>query len=148
MELKLELFNDSEIGKAESMVSAENGSVPARSKEELEADLQLDATGESRRKDKVASFPEVSTFVAWTDGHRNLVNGLAVELFHKRDRPRKHDWMFKLMLGDEWVGFSAGYILIPVINFNVGPFIGKDLEERPGRSKETVFGLQASVFSF
>lgn len=135
-------------GELESLIYAEDGSNKFRSKKNLEEVLQLDETGESRRRDKVASFPEVSTFVAWTDGHRNLVNGLAVELFHKRDRPRKHNWMFKLMLGDEWVGFSAGYILIPVINFNVGPFVGKDLEERPGRSKETVFGLQASVFSF
>jgi len=120
-----------------------------RSKEELKEALQLDETGEARRKDSLANFPEISTFVAWSSGRRSLVNGLGVELFHDRNKPRRHKWMFKLLLGDEWAGFSAGYILVPAINFNVGPFIAKDLEEDPiTREKETVWGVQASVFSF
>jgi hypothetical protein len=136
-----------------SMLGAETGfEQPAerkiRTKEELEEALQLDETGESQSTDELDSFPEVSTFVAWSNGHRDLVTGLAVELFHDRDKPRRHTWMFKLMLADEWVGFSAGYILVPVINFNIGPFVAKDLRDSPTRGKETVVGLQASVFSF
>lgn len=138
MELKLERFSDRDIKPAK-----------VRSKEELEAALQIDETGEAKRKDKLANFPEISTFVAWANGRRSLVNGLGVELFHNRNAPRRHKWMFKLLLGDEWAGFSAGYILVPVINFNIGPFIAKDLTENPiTNDKETVWGIQASVFSF
>lgn len=138
MELKLELFQEPPSPKRS-----------VRTREELESALQIDSTGEAQRRDKLASFPEISTFVAWSSGRRDLINGLGVELFHDRDKPRRHHWMFKLMLGDEWVGFSAGYILVPVINFNVGPFIAKDLEEDPlTQEKETVWGVQASVFSF
>jgi hypothetical protein len=136
MELKLEIFGDPELPKK------------IRSKEELADALQIDETGESQRRDKVANFPEISTFVAWSNGRKDLVNGLGVELFHNRNKPRRHNWMFKLLLADEWVGFSAGYILVPVINFSIGPFVALDLEERPGKDKETVFGIQASVFSF
>lgn len=155
MELKLELFGDDPAPSSlPSLLGAEDGAEPGparkiRSKEELEKALKIDATGESQRKDKPANFPEISTFVAWTNGRRDLINGLGVELFHDRDKPRRHNWMFKLLLADQWVGFSAGYILVPVINFNIGPFIAKDLEEDPiTRDKETVWGIQASVFSF
>jgi len=138
LELKLEVFTDWGVQPRKF-----------RSKEELSRVLELDDTGEAQRKDKLVSFPEISTFVAWSYGRRSMVNGLGVELFHNRNEPRRHKWMFKLLLGDEWVGFSVGYILVPVINFNVGPFIAKDLEEDPiTREKETVWGVQASVFSF
>lgn len=154
MELKLSLFSDVHTpGTLESLIGAETGSTPTkqpiRTKAEVVKVLKIDETGEARRKDKLANFPEISTFVAWSSGHRDLINGLGVELFHDRDKPRRHSWMFKLMLADQWVGFSAGYILVPVINFNIGPFIAKDLEEDPiTRDKETVWGIQASVFSF
>ena len=119
------------------------------SKAELEEVLQIDETGEATRKDKLSTFPEICTFVAMSSGRRDLITGLGVELFHQRNLPRRHKLTFKLLLGNEWVGFSAGYILVPVINFNVGPFIGKDLEAHPTTGKkETVWGLQASVFSF
>ena len=138
MQLKLELFSDQDI-KPQGI----------RTKEELVRDLEIDETGTAKRKDPLANFPEVSTFAAWSNGRRSLVNGLGVELFHDRNQPRRHKWMFKLLLGDEWAGFSAGYILVSVINFNIGPFIGLDLEEGPlTQHKETVWGIQASVFSF
>lgn len=117
-------------------------------KAELESALKIDGTGKATRKDKISDFPEISTFVAVTTGERVIVNGLAVELFHKRSAPRTSRWMYKLMLSNDWAGISVSRILIPVINFNVGPFIGLDLEDDRKGTSETVYGLQASVFSF
>lgn len=111
--------------------------------EELAAEQKYDDKGQAQRKDAIQRFPEISTFAAFDLHDDTLINGLGIELFHDRYKERRSKWKLELMLADEFAGLSAGYIMVPVINFNIGPFWGYDLEEH-----ESMYGLKASVFSF
>jgi len=98
------------------------------SEDELMRVLRVDETGEARRKDALSDFPEVSVYTGWNFRKDKVITGLGIELFHSQNRPRDYKWKFQLMLGDDIAGLSVGRILVPVINFEVGPgydFINK-----------------------
>lgn len=90
--------------------------------------LKIDEKGEAQRKDKLSEFPEISVYTGWHHRKDTVITGLGVELFHSQNHPRKHKWKFQLIVGDNVAGLSVGRILVPVINFEIGPgydFINK-----------------------
>ena len=93
---------------------------------ELEEVLKPDKDGKATRKDKIMRFPEISTFTGFDTKKDEFKVGLGIELFHKRDRPRRHKWKFEAQFGEDYAGIAIGRIVIPVVNFTVGVFYGTD----------------------
>lgn len=91
------------------------------SEKELSDILKIDNSGEAQREDAITNFPEVSVFTGYNFRKEKIVTGLGVELFHNQNKPRRHRWKTQLILGDDMAGLSIGKILVPVVNFEVGP---------------------------
>jgi hypothetical protein len=98
------------------------------SPDELFEKLRLNDKAEAGRKDSLMNFPEISVYTGWNFRKEKVVTGIGVELFHNQNRPRKHRWKTQLILGEDSAGLSIGKIIVPVVNFEVGPgydFINK-----------------------
>ena len=111
--------------------------------DELERVLKIDASGTPRRRDKISEFPEISTIAGYDFSTDDVVAGIGIEMFHKRNRPRSSPWKIELQLCPNQVGVYFGRILVPVVNFTIGPFIGYDTKN----DRET-YGIRMSFFKF
>lgn len=92
--------------------------------------------------DPITRLPEISTLFGMGK-HRKIKPAIGIELFHNRDLPRKHKWKFELQIAEEELAFGVSRIIVPVVNFTIGPYIGKDFQYN-----ETVYGVRFGIFKF
>jgi hypothetical protein len=108
---------------------------------ELFEDMKTDEEGRAE-SDSITKLPEISTLFGI--GRRGKVGvAIGIELFRPRNRPRNNKWKLELQFADDEVSMGFGRIVVPVVNFTVGPYIGYDFEE----DNET-FGLRFGIFKF
>lgn len=110
---------------------------------DFERRLKIDAEGRPHRKDKISEFPEISTIAGYDFRSEDVIAGIGIEMFHKRNRPRNSPWKIEMQLSPNQVGVYFGRIIVPVVNFTVGPFVGYDTKN----DRET-YGLRMSFFKF
>lgn len=92
--------------------------------------------------DSITKLPEISTLFG-VSRHWKIKPAIGIELFHRRDRPRLHRWKFELQIAEEELAFGISRIIVPVVNFTVGPYIGRDF-----KYNETVYGVRFGIFKF
>jgi hypothetical protein len=94
------------------------------------------------KDDSLTKLPEISTLFGVGRGGKFKV-AIGIELFHDRRKPRKHRWKLELQIADDELALGLGYILVPVANFTMGPYVGYDFEEN-----HKTYGLRFGIFKF
>jgi hypothetical protein len=87
-------------------------------------------------------MPEISTLFG-VGKYGKIGPAIGIELFHDRSKPRRHKWKLELQIAEEELSIGISRIIIPVVNFAVGPYIGRDFEDN-----ETIYGVRFGIFKF
>jgi hypothetical protein len=114
---------------------------PPKTYEEWSKENRIDDEGKLKI-DKISRLPEISTLYGYGRGG-TIKLALGIELFHKRDRPRRHKWKLELQLAEDEVALGVSRILVPVANVTVGPYFGLDV-----KNDKKTYGVRFGIFKF
>ena len=94
------------------------------------------------KSDDIDRLPEISTLFGYGKGGK-IKPAIGVEIFHDRSRPRRHKWKFEIQVAENELSLGIGRIIVPVVNFTVGPYFGFDFED-----EDTTYGVRFGIFKF
>jgi hypothetical protein len=109
--------------------------------EEWSSENSTDSDGKMK-PDRITRLPEISTLFGYGRGGDVKV-AIGIELFHNRSKPRTSRWKLELQVANDELAIGFGHIIVPVVNFTIGPYMGYDFE-----INQKTYGLRFGVFKF
>ena len=87
-------------------------------------------------------MPEISTLFGYGKGGE-IKPAIGIEIFHDRSKPRRHKWKFELQVAEDELALGVGRIVVPVVNFTIGPYVGFNFEY-----DDWTLGIRGGIFKF
>lgn len=122
-------------------LAAQELNSPSMSYEEWQAERSPNKEGKLK-PDPIMKLPEISTLFGVGKGGK-IAPAIGIEIFHDRTKPRRHKWKFEIQIAEEELSVGVSRIIVPVVNFTIGPYYGYDFGE-----DDKTFGVRLGIFKF